>query len=313
MSTSSPIAEKTPPKKPKKNRDEDGEKSSKKRKRQEAVDTVMAEQTPQSSPSKKPRRDRDVLQSIEGPQAMTETPFFTQTTSLYLSLSPVAQRKPLEGLCAEHLSPLLLTYYPSLRGIVLAYSNPRLSQTPPRGSTSDAEPPVYSRIVDEFAVTYVWLTADFTLLKATRGAKIEGHVTVQSPNHIGLVCWNLFSASIERKRLPKSWKWSGRSIAQSRQARRESGKESQYQQDDSDGHFLNERGEKVEGVVEFRLKDFDITPELGKEKGFTSIEGTMLSDKEEKLLEKELEKDAKQVKILNRRLPGLDAVVDVVV
>lgn len=305
MSTSSPEAERTPSSKHKKNRDLDGEKSSKKRKRHENADTAVVEEIPQSSPSKKARRDGDAVASETTSQhdvPTHETPFFTQTTSLYLSLSPVGQRNPLEGLCAEHLSPLLLTYYPPLKGIILAYSNPRLSNAPPQSSTSEAESPIYSRIVDEFAVTYVWLTADFTVLKAARRAKIEGHVTVQSPNHIGLVCWNLFSASIERKRLPKSWRWSGRSIAQSRQARRGSAN-SQYQQDDADGYFINERGEKVEGVVEFRLQDFDISQETGKEKGFTSIEGTMLSEKEERAMGKA----GSQVKVVNRRLPGLHA------
>lgn len=60
-------------------------------------------------------------------------------------------------------------------------------------------------------------------------------------------------------------------------------------------------------MVKFRIRDFEIAPEMGKEKGFTSIEGTMLDDEEERSMMKE---SANGVvgRRLNRRLPGIDSV-----
>src|SRR5450432_1640489 len=62
------------------------------------------------------------------PERLADSPFHTQTSSIYLPLAPISQRQPLEGICAEHLSPLILTYYPQLSGVILSYSQPRMSE-----------------------------------------------------------------------------------------------------------------------------------------------------------------------------------------
>jgi len=307
------MSEPTPSKKQKKSRDANGEKISKKRKQHDSIETDAAQPTP----SKKSRHNKVSFDSREItatsskakpdiPFTTSDTPFFTQTSSFYLALSPIGQRNPLEGLCAEHLSPLILTYYPPLKGVVLAYSNPRLSEQRPPGAVDKT--PILSRAIEEYAVTYVWLTAEFTVLRPARGSLIEGYVTVQSPNHLGLVCWNLFNANIERRRLSRNWRWQSRggaTRAASDSIRREGS--AAPGQDDGEGHFVDENGVKVEGMVEFRLRDFDIAPEMGKEKGFTSIEGTMLSDEEEKIIMKESIGSSVGRRI-NRRLPGVDSV-----
>jgi DNA-directed RNA polymerase I subunit RPA43 len=309
MSTESPIIERTPSGKSKRNRDADGSKSASSRRRHGNAEAETTE-TPRPS-SKKSRRNHDTNHSTtQEPQdaatiASSDSPFFTQTTSLYLPLAPIAQRNPLEGLCAEHLSPLILAYFPPLKGIVLAYTNPRLSEKPSPG-TSQTQ--ILSHAVDEFAVTYVWLTADFTVLRAARGAWIEGHVTVQSPNHIGLVCWNLFSASIEKRRLPQTWRWSGRGGGKAALGQRQrAASVASTIHDDVEGGFVDENGAKVEGMIKFRIRDFDVAAESGKDTGFTSIEGTMLSEEEEKRLEKEVGLGGLQS--MNPRLPLTSAVV----
>ena len=95
------------------------------------------------------------------------SPFVQETTSFYLALSPCAYDFPLEGLCAEHISPLLLTYYPPLKGVVLSYSNPRISEHPDdaqnrKASSSKEAKVVLSKSIDEYAVTYVWLCLLYT-------------------------------------------------------------------------------------------------------------------------------------------------------
>ena len=246
----------------------------------------------QHLPSKKSRSkatfNADASIESSRPSSQEETsPFYIQTSSLYLPLSPITQLRPLKGLCAEHLSPLILTYYSPFHGVVLSYSNVRLSERP---STSDsATGMVLARSVDEYAVSYIWVTADFLVFRPQPGGWIEGWVNLQNEGHLGLVCWNLFNASIERKRLPKSWKWvrAGSESRQQEKRQKETVDESISQEVDVDGategegYFEDSKGNKIEGAIRFRVRDLESSSSSDKEKGFLSIEGSMLSDEAE--------------------------------
>ncbi|OOF91020.1 hypothetical protein ASPCADRAFT_211612, partial [Aspergillus carbonarius ITEM 5010] len=117
------------------------------------------------------------------------------------------------SLLAEHLSPLLLTYYAPLKGIVLAYSNASISSTAPQSTsvvnTEDPHPQplTLARTAGEYGVLYVYLTATFLVFRPQRGQILEGWVNVQSEGFLGAIVLNLFTVGIERKRLPPSWKW----------------------------------------------------------------------------------------------------------
>ena len=233
--------------------------------------------------SKKLRKSKtaEVLSSIVTKNSntvdSTESPFHTQTASLYLPLAPISQRHPLEGICAEHLSPLILTYYPPLKGVILSYSKPRISERP----FEDDEECVLVKCIDEYGAGYVWVTAEFLLFKPQRGGYLEGYVNLQNEGHLGLVCWNLFNASIERQRLPKDWKWVGVAEAQTST----SAVNSNYAEEWS-GYFVDHDGNKVEGTIRFRVKEIESSHD--RERGFLSIEGTMLDDEAEKeVLERE--------------------------
>ena len=259
----------------------------KKRKRDDAVES-------QHLPSKKRRSETTHTVEVDAESSkpsneVESSPFHVQTSSLYLPLSPITQLYPLKGLCAEHLSPLILTYYSPFHGVVLSYSNVRLSEHP---STSESTPgKVLARSVDEYAVSYIWVTADFLVFRPQRGGWIEGWVNLQNEGHLGLVCWNLFNASIERKRLPKSWRWvraGTESTQQETKSRNLPAEESVSQKIDVDGltegegYFEDSEGKKIEGAIRFRVRDLESTSSSDKEKGFLSIEGSMLSDEEEK-------------------------------
>ena len=210
----------------------------------------------------------------------TTSPFHVQTSSLYLPLAPVSQNFPLEGLCAEHISPLILTYYPPFKGVLLSYSNPRLSEKP---FGNDGDNPLLQNI-DEYAVSWAWVTADFLLFKPETGAWLEGYINLQNEGHLGLVCWNLFNASIERKRLPPDWKWIG--VAEQRNEDVE-GQGETYAEEGA-GYYVDGRGNKIDGTVKFRVKEIESSHE--RERGFLSIEGTMLGeDSENQLTERERE------------------------
>lgn len=230
------------------------------------------------SKSKKHKSDKKAVESsiLEAPA--TISPFHLQTSSLYLPLAPVSQKYPLEGLCGEHLSPLILTYYPPFNGVLLSYSNPRLSEKAFGNDGSD----VLLKNHDEYAVSWTWLTAEFLLFKPEKGAWLEGYVNLQNEGHLGLVCWNLFNASIERKRLPQDWEW--RDVSQMQNAE-DAGVGETYAEDGA-GYFVDGSGTKIEGMVKFRVREIESSHD--RERGFLSIEGTLLSDDAEmRLVESE--------------------------
>ncbi|KAL3426877.1 DNA-dependent RNA polymerase i subunit a43 [Phlyctema vagabunda] len=169
-----------------------------------------------------------------------ESPFHVQTCSLYLPLAPVSQRFPLEGLCAEYISTLILTYYPPFSGVVLSYSNPRMSEVP-YGDDGDS---ILLKSIDEYAVSWAWLTADFLLFKPKKGAELEGYVNLQNEGHLSIVCWNLFNASIERRRLPADWKW----VRVDEEAPAEGAKVGE----DGIGYYVDGKGKRIEGSIKFR-------------------------------------------------------------
>ena len=224
------------------------------------------------------------------------SPFRLETFSLYLPLPPIAQGHAIGGLCAEFLSPLILTYYPPFHGTVVSYNNPRISTEAEAEGSKEA----YARAIDEYAATFIWLTADFLLFKPQKTTVIEGYVNLQNESNIGMLCWNFFNASIERKRLPKDWRWIAGGInPPGRRKLKKAGKSvttdseddeevdeppEEPQLDDAQGYFLDGHGKKIEGLLRFRVNDVETSRSMDREVGFFSIEGTMLGEVEEKEL-----------------------------
>ena len=278
----------------KKTKNDNIERSEKKRKRKHQDDS----QDP--SPKKKNRSSKDssknpaasenpIIPPIS-PNSPTGSVFHQQTSSLYLPVSPISQLHPLQGLCAEHLSPLILTYYPPFHGVILSYANARLSSSP-TSTTKNEE--VLARSIDEYAASFIWVTAEFLLFRPERGNVLEGYVNLQNEGNVGLVCLNFFNASIERKRLRKDWRWVSGGQGKSRILNKQklnddrSAEEEEPQTNgfsDMEGHFEDSAGNPIEGPIRFRVKDIETSRSADRESGFLSIGGTMLNEEDEKEL-----------------------------
>lgn len=232
---------------------------------------------------------------------LSHTPFYQRTTSLYLPLSPAAYAFPVAGLCAEHLSPLLLTYYPPLQGVILSYSNVRLSEDRPDNeeafnpeANSEAFTQVLAKSINEYGPSFLWLTADFLVFRPARDTWMEGYINLQNESLIGLVCYNYFNAAIDRENLPDRWRWveqggdpdddggeeeitlasTGLEVGkQFKKRRRRAG--------DGVGWFVDAEGKKVEGKVSFRVVDFEATEGNSSDggAGTVSILGTLRDDR----------------------------------
>src|SRR5271163_600054 len=92
----------------------------------------------------------------------TQSPFHSVRLSLYVPLSAISlsPATALASLQAEHLSPLLLTYYAPARGIVLAFTDTVLSSTrpqpsnpPPESASSQPSTSILAKCADEYGVS----------------------------------------------------------------------------------------------------------------------------------------------------------------
>ncbi|OQD83174.1 hypothetical protein PENANT_c018G09698 [Penicillium antarcticum] len=273
-----------------------------------------------ASPSKKRKQ-----QPVDA-NPNSSSPFTLTTATLYLPLSPISisPTHALASLLAEHLSPLLLTYFPPLKGVVMAYSNASISSRHPSDSSRLASDPnpqplTLATTADEYGVLYVYLTATFLVFRPKRGQILDGWVNVQSEGFLGAVVFNLFSVGVERKRLPSNWKWvpPGEEAETPATTDEESGSDQKIAGFDAEkeffqpaslaaeevpldgedeeesahsGYFQSVSGHRVRGSVRFRVVDVDVIPGSERDRGFLSIEGTMLSaEEEEQLLESERE------------------------
>lgn len=306
------------PERKRKHKSQDSTSSTKKRKSDE-----------KKSKSKSKSKDKS---KTGGKQTIPHSPYCLTTATLYLPLSPISisPTHALASLLAEHLSPLLLTYYPPLKGIVLAYSNASISSTPPSSPSSaqsqdpNPQPLTLATSANEYGVLYVYLTATFLVFRPQRGQILEGWVNVQSEGFLGAVVLNLFSVGIERKRLPTSWKWvppgeeqpttktddesdSDNTNTAAFDPEKEHFKPvslasdanplsettpnpdptttttttTEEDEESAEGYFQSVSGHRVRGTIRFRVLDIDVIPGTDRERGFMSIEGTMLSPEEE--------------------------------
>lgn len=239
----------------------------------------------------KRRKDRQITTDTSPSTsiALAESSFYMETYSIFLPLSPICYNHPLQGLCAEHLSSLILCYHLPFHGILISYENTKLSAEPPQDLKSEIPSPVLARSVDEYAVSFVWLTADFLIFRPRKNDIMEGWINLQNEGNLGLVYLNFFNVSIERKRLPKSWRWVSRSMkSRALKSVKQSyhGKEDKQANGDDAGagYFVNEGGERVDGLVRFSVIQVETSRSSGRENSFFDIEGTMLSKEEEKEL-----------------------------
>ena len=291
------------------------EKGKSERKRKHKSSEAHSQQSP-SKHKKRTQSNGDRLPSNETlpviEQSPEGSPYHTLTSSLYVPLPPIGLQHPLRSLCAEHLSPLILTYYEPFHGVVISYSIPRVSSNPDDISSTDGRQKVYARSIDEYAAPFVWLTADFLVLKPQKGDLCEGYISIQNESSIGLICWNFFSASIERKRLPREWTWTASD--KPRKWNEELKKPSMDDDvnddppmsitssnqledfEDDVGYYVDGNGKRITGTVNFRVKDVDTSGTTSREFDFMSIIGTMLSEDEEKGLRQQ-EKHAESILI----------------
>lgn len=150
------------------------------------------------------------------PSDVTEnSPFHTARASLYVPCPAISLSTALPSLISTHLTPLLLTYYPPLDGIILSISDVNISSKastepgkPLELPTSSPNSPQLALCADEGGVSFTWLSFTATTFRPGPSSTLSGYINVASEGFIGLVLYNYFQVGIAKNRIPPGWKWS---------------------------------------------------------------------------------------------------------
>lgn len=219
--------------------------------------------------------------------------------SLYVPLPPTSLHAALPAISAEVFSPLLLTYHPPAKGVILAYEDVSLSARPPKttsttrksrkhaspGSDVDdddderraeaEEGVVLTRCVDEYMAPYVWATASLLVWRPAPNAYLDATLTHQAGTHITLAHLNTFAITVMKEHLPADWTWNAVQTGKKKKG--------------FDGRIADEGGWWMDGELNevtkgtsmrVRVREWDVRG--GKGKGVLRVDGSLLSVEEER-------------------------------
>lgn len=235
--------------------------------------------------------------SRKGHSDVTKNPLDTEgisecfrkvSASLYVSFAPLYALNPVAGIKAQHLDPLVMTYFTPVGGVVLGHSNMRVSGQE-EGNESSKQPAV-AKIMYDSPFAFLWISVDFLVWKPQPTDVIEGWINLQSPSHIGLLIHDTFNATIKRDAIPIDWTFIpnqadeeeeedlaltsavDRAAAEMEKGDSEIKNETKnlFQDPKSLGYWLDGQGTKIEGKIRFSVKSFIVS---GR---FVSVQGSLL-------------------------------------
>lgn len=207
-----------------------------------------------------------------GPDGISEC-FQTFSTSLYLSLAPCHIQNPVNGIKSQHLDPMIMTYLPKAKGVVLSYSNIALSQDN-QLVDSEGNPILVARTADSSPYVFLWVDVDFLVWKPEVNDVLEGYVYMQTASHIGLLVHDTFNASIKYFNIPSDWQFVPSQADE--YVDDEASTEKLDSKFKSFGHWVDGSNAKIEGKLTFTIKTIHTTGRV------VSVEGTLVQPGAEK-------------------------------
>ncbi|KAI8972645.1 hypothetical protein BDB01DRAFT_854452 [Pilobolus umbonatus] len=149
-----------------------------------------------SSEKKSKKKHKATIVSSSAPTPTTSTSFSEVVVKLYFHLAPIWSGKTMEGI-NDQLNAFLMKNVPEVDGIILAHSDVKLLTE--KGG-----------IINDSPFAHFFITVKFLVWKPKKGTKLVGRINLQSEDHIGLLIYGTFNASIPKSRIPASkyeWKF----------------------------------------------------------------------------------------------------------
>lgn len=186
--------------------------------------------------------------------------FHTVTARLHVLVAPAYVQAPLDGIRAQHLDAMVMTYFAPARGVVVLYRRLRL------GLVNRGEDGVVARIPLELPFAFLWVLVELLVWRPLVGDVLEGHVHMQLPLHIGLLVHDTFNASIKKWGIPHEW------LFVPLQADETQDPDAPVQ---SLGHWVDAEGVPVQGKLQFTVRAVHTSGRV------VSVEGTLVQPRDE--------------------------------
>lgn len=214
---------------------------------------------------------------LEIPPAGTyNTGFHYFQISMYLDVPPIGVGYPLEAAVSLNISRYLFEYFPPGNGILMCHTNHRICPAPGEKEES------LTKIAAGYADNHIWISTDLYIFRPTKGAYLRGTISLQTESHIAIRILGHWTAAVERKRLPKNWRWVPDDDDDSSLI-----EEDYIHPDDINlggaGHWSDGNGTPVRGQVTIRALDYDMVNDVKRGGTVMSIEASMLDEEDDRL------------------------------
>ncbi|KAG1445821.1 hypothetical protein G6F56_009779 [Rhizopus delemar] len=203
-----------------------------------------------------PSSSNEISTIVETSNASSTSSFSQVVARLYIHLAPMWAGKAMEGV-NEQLNAFLMKHVPEVDGIVLAHSDVKFA--------SDK-----GKIMYDSPFAHFFISVKFLVWKPKKGSKLVGRINLQSEDHIGLLIYGTFNASIPKSRIPSTtyeWKVSEEDmVAESEEAEEEEEENKEVEENNSEirkrtqyGEWINkDNGASIggeDGTLEFNVVD----------------------------------------------------------
>lgn len=183
--------------------------------------------------------------------------------SMYVSLAPIYQQLPKDGIMRQHLNGMVMKYNADIGGVILGFENLRIV-----GEEVNEEDEKLMKLTPDTPFAFTWCHADFIVWQPQVGDIIEGWIFIQSASHIGLLVHDAFNASIKKNNIPNDW-----TFIHNEETTGNDGEDSiEDKKFQSLGHWIDGNGQQLGGKLKFKVKNVYTAGRM------VSLEGTLLAD-----------------------------------
>ncbi|KAJ1956981.1 hypothetical protein IWQ62_005188 [Dispira parvispora] len=113
---------------------------------------------------------------------------------MLIALPPCYTNDPMQGVYG-YFNCFLMQHLPFVSGVVLAYSDVKVESS-------------LGLVANEHPFPQFWVQAELLVWKPSPGSRLKGRINVQSNDHIGLLLYKNFNASIPAELIPEDiYEW----------------------------------------------------------------------------------------------------------
>ncbi|CAG97892.1 DNA-directed RNA polymerase I subunit RPA43 [Kluyveromyces lactis] len=181
---------------------------------------------------------------------------------MYVSLAPIYQQLPKEGIMRQHLNGMVMKYNADVGGVILGYENLSIL-----GEEPTEEDEKLMKLTADTPFAFTWCNVEVIVWQPQVGDTIEGWIFIQSASHIGLLIHDAFNASIKKNNIPNDWTFIHNE--ETTENGQDSTDDRKFQ---SLGHWVDGNGQQLGGKLKFKVKNVYTTGRM------VSLEGTLLDD-----------------------------------